>query len=126
MATPRIRIILPKELEDELNNIGGFEIKSIEEVPGTIQDYQMNLSDIINPNTLAATAHASIALIGFLSNINGVVTLIEKIHGFFVKNPKSGKKIQIMTSTKQITIKEDSSPEVYAELTQLLEKLASK
>lgn len=42
MATPRIRILLPKELEDELNNIGGFEIKSIEEIPGTIQDYQMN------------------------------------------------------------------------------------
>ena len=126
MGTSRIKLILPPELENELNQICGFSVKNTEQVTDTIHDYQMNLGDIINPNTLAATAHASVAIIGFLSNINGAVTLFEKIRGFFVNHPKTGKKIQILTPTKQITINEESTPEVYAELKDLLEKLASK
>lgn len=126
MGSSRIKIVLPQELVQELNEVDGFDIQKSEEVLNHVQDYKMNLGDVFNPDTLQTTASTSIAIIAFLSNINGAVTLLEKIRAFFTRNPKGGNKIQIITPTKQITINEGSAPEVYEELKNLLEKMASK
>ncbi len=126
MSSSKIKILVPQEIEQDFLELDGFSIVDSGTKIDKIQDFQMNIADLVNADSILASAQAAIWIVGLLSNVNGAVTLFEKIRNFFQKNPNSNKKIQIQTPTKLITINADSSPEDYKKLQALLEKIASQ
>ena len=126
MGSSKIKILVPQEIEQDFLGLNGFSVVDSDTKKDKIQDYQMNIADLVNAEGVVTTIQSAIWIVGLLSNVNGAVTLFEKIRSFFQKNPNSDKKIQIQTPTKLITIKADSSPEDYKKLQALLETIASK
>lgn len=126
MSSSKIKVLVPQEIEQDFFGLDGFNVVDSDTKKDKIQDFQMNIADLVNADSIQTTVHAAIWIVGLLSNVNGAVNLFEKIRNFFQKNPNSDKKIQIQTPTKLITIKADSSLEDYQKLQDLLERMASQ
>lgn len=116
----KIKLIIPSELEQEFNSVSDFEIADKQNAQPISESYQMNLAELVTAENVQAVAGVFITCIGILSNLNGVVNLIEKIRGAL---SKSDSVIKIQSSTKMFVLDKNSSPEQYEKLENFLNTL---
>ena len=122
MNKERIKVVVPQELVEELSTIDGFEIDKTVEEPTAIKNFDFDLSAMINPENMNSVLNTIVAVFGFLSSVNGAVSLAEKIKKYFEKSGKNAKRIRIFTSTKQYIIDQNSNPEVFQEIENIINK----
>lgn len=115
----RVKVVVPQELLEELSTIEGFEIKTTKQEISAIQSYDFNLSSMINLDTMSTAVNATVAIVGFLSSVNGSILLLEKIKKYINKSEKKQQQIKIITSNKQFIIDKDTTPEIFHELESL-------
>lgn len=112
----RVKVVVPQELLEELSTIEGFEIKTTKQELSAIQSYDFNLASMINPDAMSTAVNATVAVVGFLSSVNGSLLLLEKIKKYIKKSEKKQQQIKIITSNKQFIIDKDTTPDIFHEL----------
>lgn len=117
----KIKLIIPSDLQQDFDSIADFEITGKQDAQPLSESYQMNLAELVTAENLQAASGALIACIGLLSNLNGVVNLIEKIRAVLSK--KSNSVIKIQSSTKMFVLDKNSSPEQFKKLENFLNTL---